>query len=196
MRFLKVQVVVAALGLLGAVGSANAVITLSPSTAGVIPGYGYGPSNCENVQPTNCVEAVFGVSDLNLLYKSNFSGLFLGLDEGPYAFSYTTTFTDSIFDPSDATIAYNGFGLPAISCASCYLAIKDGNHSPGYYFYDLSGWNGVEEISLQDFWPDRGAISHISIWGGSSSTVPEPATLGLFGLGLLGVGMARRRRKA
>jgi len=188
-NFLKKALYVgaASVALLSVSGTASAVVILSPSSSGMIAGYPYGPSNCE----PSCVNTVFGnTSTLNLLYKADVGSA----DSGAYASSYFTTFLFSSLDPSGALVTYNGGA--AIDCTTCYLAIKDGNSSPGYYFYNLSAWNGTESIYLNNFWPGRGAISHISIWGGSTATsVPEPATLGLFGLGLLGLGAATRRRK-
>jgi hypothetical protein len=57
---------------------------------------------------------------------------------------------------------------------------------------------------LDDFWPNGGAISHVSIWGRIGQqcapgqcdppVVPEPGTMVLFGAGLVGLAAAVRRR--
>ena len=80
--------------------------------------------------------------------------------------------------------------------APAYLLAKDG--AAGWFFYDLTalGWTGTERISLGQLWPNQGEYSHISIYGtkGTSVLIPEPGTMILLGLGLLGVGIVARKR--
>ena len=127
-----------------------------------------------------------------LLYKSNVSGTTgLGADEGPYASSYKTLFSNTAADPSDALISY--LGGSAISCGTCYLLVKDGKQSPAHYLFSLNGWNGTESITLTGFWPYKGAISNVSIHAGAATKVPEPASLLLLSIGAVGVAALRRR---
>ncbi len=173
--------------LLGAAAEeARADIVLTPSTAGVF-GANLGPANCE----PGCVYTAFSLMNdgsLSLLYKGEISKP----DDGLFAASYDTTFSNTPGDPSDALISF--VGGSAIACPACYLAIKDGNQQPSYYFYDLAAWDGTESLLLEDFWPQQGAISHVSIWGaGARQDVAEPATVALVGLALLAAGAMRRR---
>jgi hypothetical protein len=119
-----------------------------------------------------------------------------GSESGALANNYTTAFNG---DLSGATITWDGgdyVGQPA------YLLVKDGNQEPAWYLFDLTGantppgtipaWDGQETLSLSGFWPDNGAISHVSLYG--THSVPEPTTMLLFGSGILFVGAFGRKR--
>jgi hypothetical protein len=122
----------------------------------------------------------------DLLYKSNVGAG----EEGPYAAGYSTTYSNTPMDPSDAVISWvGGFYM---DCSVCYLLVKDGNNKPAQYLFDISSWNGTDNIEIKGFWPANGAISSVQILG-TATRVPEPSTMALLGVGLAALSLRRRR---
>lgn len=140
---------------------------------------------------TSEVEAILLADEIDeLLYKDNVGGS----EEGPNEFDYTTVFDETPEDPSEATITHDGPGTIDTSTDGTYLLVKDGTQDPAWYLFDVSAWDGQETIHLSGFWPDQGAISHVAIYGGEGGggtgqgdPIPEPATMLLFGTGLIGI---------
>ena len=96
-------------------------------------------------------------------------------------------------DYAGATIRYVGGDIA--DCAfPCYLTVKGGRHSPSRYLFDLAvfGWDGMEDLSLGDFWPGKGSLSNFAIYG-NMSPIPVPNSFWLFSTALVGfIGIARR----
>ena len=142
-------------------------------------------------QITAAINAYFDV-DPTLAYKKDVGGS----EEGPFASSYSTAFFNSPSDPEDATISF--VSGAKITAQEIYLLVKDGNHAPYAYFFNISSWDGAASIVLNDFWVGKGAISHVSIYKRGTATPPVSnvpdggATLVLLGLGLCGLVAARR----
>jgi PEP-CTERM motif len=131
--------------------------------------------------------------DLVDIYTQNVGGA----ETGSVAGSYTTTFSNTAGDPEDALIEYVGGPIADAD----YLLVKDGNASPAWWLFNISAWNGTDDLELINFWAAgtpgtddaRGAISHVTLYGGTTTQVPEPMTLSLLGVGLLAFGFTRRR---
>lgn len=195
MRILLVSLVI----LFGMMSSAGAVI-ITPSTE--VQWAGTSPKNPGEGDTITGGHGTFTLPDL--LYKQDVGA---GSDVGPYAGAYTTTFYNSPTDPQDGVIRWDGGDF--INGDPLYLLVKDGNHNPIWYVFDLLNltnvegasaahpwkWDGMETIEVRGFWPARGAISHVSVHGGSTA-VPEPSTVLLLGSGVLGLGVVAWRGKS
>lgn len=171
--------------------SANALLTIDPATATTC-----GTAVClqaigfETSQSAidTAIAGYLGTS--TELYKADVDP---AQESGGFAGNYTTTFSNTSTDPEDALIEWDG---GAYITDATHLLVKDGNHEPAWYLFLIDGvWDGMESISLENFWPNGGAISHVTIYGGGDSTrVPEPGTLGLLGASLISFGLIRRRK--
>lgn len=177
--------------LFGAIAGLILALAAAPGSAMVIDPAQCGITlSCDSGTETGtsaiiaAIEALYpGISEV---YKQDQGGS----ESGSHAGNYSTAFFNTPSDPEDALITWDGPGF--VSCPSCYVLVKDGNANPAWYLIDISSWDGMEDLDLQNFWPTQGAISHVSIF---VRPIPIPAAFWLFGSGLLGfVAMARRTR--
>jgi hypothetical protein len=182
----------------------DATMSGSSTVGGTTWGWDYGTCN-SCISPTGVylinpnsnpdaadLSAITGTTVTGPSYKDNDPG---GSESGSFAGSYTTTFFPA-GDPEGATISYDSPG--SVLTGANWLTVKDGNADPSIYLFDISGWDGMSDIIMQNFWVGegqlgRGAISNVGIWGGNGTSLPEPSSLMILGIGLLALGVTRRR---
>jgi hypothetical protein len=140
-----------------------------------------------NETSQNEINAIIAAFVGTELYKSEVDG---GGEFGAFAGNYTTTYFNTATDPSDADIVWDGGAF--ITGNPIHLLVKDGNATPAWYLFNITGWDGMETIELRNFWPNQGAISHISIYGNGTS-VPDGGSVALL-LGMALMGLAGFRR--
>jgi hypothetical protein len=112
---------------------------------------------------------------------------------GPLAGSYNGSFT-----ADSGLISWTGTGQDDIIRPDAYLLVKDGNHEPAWYLFNMTalGWDGSsDDIVLFGFWSEtQGSISHLTLYSGSGTTVPDGGSmLVLLGGAVTVLGFLRRK---
>lgn len=193
--------VVAAMGGMLLTSSASATLTINSGTSAVYLNQASDPSTSDIT--TALSNAGWDTTLGSLLYKAgrDDSGeqFTANINEsGPLESSYATT-SGAASDNSGGypiVISYTG-GTVAVAT---YLVVKDGNL--GAFIFDLSGWNGTEEIDIYNLFDfsahpkkDVKGVSHVEFFGseGHTTSVPEPSTIVAGALLLLPFGVSTVR---
>lgn len=169
---------------LGLLGVASLSVDALPVTPSTFPQW---TGNQTSQSQINGVIAPI-IGSATELYKQNYGGS----EEKSLAGSYQTTFVNSADGPSGALIDHIG---GAYVGGTAWLLVKDGNHSPAWYLFNLTtlGWNGTDDLQLSGFWTGNGAISHVTLYGTSVGVPDGGATAALLGMGLLALGTLSRK---
>lgn len=134
---------------------------------------------------------ITGVGTFDYLGKHN-------IGESPVAVSgfggFEANFGNGTFSFTGGAASFDGAWAIAVKQARCFgvWTFAAGTYSGGSFEGNWVSAGKDPGCSLDD--AERTRISHLSLYGPLPTTVSEPGTLALLGMGLVGFGLARRRR--
>lgn len=166
---------------LGASGTASA-IEIIQNVGGClvtdVTNGGVSANSCEGLFTGSGGGQNVDLDDILGLYGSGFSLLGKSTESGPVS-TLGNTWSASGLD------GYSEF----------VVALKQATYWGSYYFTPANGWSGTWSTSGWAIGQPAGGLSHLDVYVRGPVRVPEPGTLALLGMGLLGLAASARRKK-
>lgn len=164
---------------LGASGSASSIEIIGGCQVTDVTNGGVNATSCEGLFTGSGGDQNVDLGDIMGLYGPDWS--LLGKSD------------DGLGNVTAGAGSWSATGLDAYS--EFVVALKQATYWGSYYFTPAHGLSGTWSTSGWAIGQPAGGLSHLGIYVRSPVQVPEPGTLALLGMSLLGFAASARRKK-